>query len=485
MADPKSPEIGSTLTERQREVWELLAKGLTNAEIGDVLGISPGTVKIHVSRVIAALEVTNRTEAAMARAELEPSMSASDSEGVGESMRVVRRPAIAVVPFESLSSDPEHAYLADGLVEDLVTRLSYWRWFPVISRSSTRVYAAGQIDVQQVSRDLGARYIVQGSVRHGGDRVRVAAQLVDATSGDVLWANRYDREIRDLFELQDELAETLVLSIEPALNRSEQQVAARGSPERLDAWSSTQRGLSHIMAQTREGLRVGQELIERACELDPDFGPAFSSLAVSCGVELAYGWGDSPERTIARGLAAAGRAVELDPDDAVAHTLLATAVCMSGERERGRAMFARAVALNPSLPGAHHGLGMEYRHVGRLDEAAFHLEHAIRLSPHDFMIHAFLAGVGTVRLMRGELEQAVEAGRRSVEVKPDDAQAHLILATAYCELGRIEAAQEELGRFFETSPPTSRAYMAIFDPEPLIDRYAAAFAKLGHELVDA
>jgi adenylate cyclase len=469
------------LTPRQFEVLKLMARGLGNREIGAALGIALGTVRTHVSAVIEALEVTNRTEAAVALQEL-----GGGAEGGSRSaVESARRPAIAVLPFDDLSAEPDQGYLADGIVEDLVTQLARWRWFPVIARSSTLVYRGRPVDAKQAGRELGARYLLEGSVKRAGRRIRVNAQLIDATTGEHVWAQIYDRELGDLFALEDELTDTLVSAIEPALERCERRRAASGTAERLDAWSSMQRGLGHVQAQTQEGLRAGRALIERACELDPTFAPAFSSLALSCGVELAYGWGASPGETIARGLAAASRAVELDPDDAVGHTVLAGALCLGGQHELGLARFEHAAALNPSLPGAQHGLGLAYRHRGRLDAAAFHLERAIRLSPRDFMLHAFHAAVGTVDLMRGELACAVESARRSVEIKGDDAEPHGILAAAYAGLGRLEEARAAQARFLELAPPITRAYLRIFAPEPLIDLYAEAWRRVGFELPES
>jgi TolB-like protein/DNA-binding CsgD family transcriptional regulator len=471
------------LTLRQLEILKLMARGLSNKEIGRELDIALGTVRKHVSAVIDALEVSNRTEAAVALREL--SHGAAPLDDVRSAAERAQRPAIAVLPFDDLSADPEPSGLADGIVEDLITSLSRWHWFPVIARNSTFAYRGRAVDAKRVNRELGARYAVEGSLRRAGRRLRVNVQLVDATTSEQVWAQTYDREVVDPFALPDELAETLVTAIEPALQRAERRKAATGSPERLDAWSTMQRGLSFVFAQTREDLRTGRALIERACELDPTFAAAFSSLAFASGIELAHGWSPAPAETIARGLRAASRAVEIDPEDAFAQALLAGALCASGERRLGLAHFERAAALNPSLPAAQHGLGVECRHLGRLDAAVFHLERAIRLSPHDLMLHAFHAAIASVDLMRRDFERAIERAARSVEVKSDAAQPHGILAAAHAELGQIDAARAAHARLLELSPALSRAYLRIFDPEPLIEIYALAWRRIGYELPDA
>jgi adenylate cyclase len=467
------------LTPRQFEVLALIAQGRSNREIGEALGIALGTVRNHVSAVIESLEVTNRTEAAVALRELHTGAPGSNTRAA---LAVARRPAIAVLPFDSFSADPEQGYLADGIVEDLVTQLSRWRWFPVIARSSTLAYKGRAVDVKQAGGELGARYVVEGSVKRAGRRIRVNVQLIDATTGNHVWAQIYDREWADLFALEDDLAETLVAAIEPALGRSERGRAAAERPERLDAWSALQRGLGHVFAQTRRDLPIGRQWIERACELDPSFAPAYSGLALCCGIELAYGWGASPGETIARGYQAAMRAVELDPEDAAGHAVLAAAECFGGKRDAGLARFEHATELNPSLPGAQHGLGVEYRHVGRLDAATFHLEHAIRLSPHDFMAHAFHAALGTVDLMRGDFERALTRATKSIEMKSDDGQSYGILAAAHAELGRLDEAKVAHSRYLELSPANSRSYLRIFEPEPLIDLYERAWLRFGYEL---
>ena len=191
------------------------------------------------------------------------------------------RPAIAVLPFENMSGDPEQEYFADGIAEDLITRLSLWRDFPVIARISSFTYKGRSVDVKQVSRELGVRYVIEGSVRRAGDRVRISAQVIDTTTGAHIWAERYDRELRDIFALQDEITEAIVGSMYPELLRTERERAVRKPPGNLDAWESLQRAVWHALHPTKEDFAMGRSFCERAIELDPHWSVAFAWLAMS------------------------------------------------------------------------------------------------------------------------------------------------------------------------------------------------------------
>jgi TolB-like protein len=226
------------------------------------------------------------------------------------------RPALAVLPFENLSGDPEQQYFADGLAEDLITRLSRWRSFPVIARNSSFVHRGNAIDVKQVGADLGARYVVEGSVRKANSRVRISAQLIDTNTAQHVWARTYDRELTDVLEVQDELSEALAASLAGGLERAETARARRRPSDSLAAWDLYQRALPLAQSFTREGALEARALLERAILLDPQFSAAFARLA-SVGVwEVLYSWTDDPDRTLAAAITQARRATALDPDDA-------------------------------------------------------------------------------------------------------------------------------------------------------------------------
>ncbi len=268
------------------------------------------------------------------------------------------RPAIAVLPFDNLSGDPEQEYFADGIAEDLITRLSSWRWFPVIARNSSFSYKGKSVDVRQVSRELGVRYVVEGSVRKAGNRVRVSAQLIDATTGHHLWAERYDRELEGIFELQDEITETIVVSLEPAMDKVERERALRQDPRNLQAWDCVQRGWWHMFQFAKDDNLKARSYFLKASELDPHFSSPFSGLALSHYLDVTYQWSESPAQSLASIYQAAEKAVSLDDNDAIAHYARGLACWTMGEYEQGIVEAERGIALNPSYAHSYSGQGV-------------------------------------------------------------------------------------------------------------------------------
>jgi serine/threonine-protein kinase len=237
--------------------------------------------------------------------------------------RVLSRPAVAVMPFENLSGDPEQAYFADGISEDIITSLSNWRWFPVIGRNSTFSLRGKAVGPAEVGRQVGARYVVDGSVRKAGNRVRVSAQLTDASSGHHLWTERYDREIQDIFALQDEISYAIVAAIEPQVAQAEEARIARTPIESYDAWDLSVQALSHIRRGTRNDLVLARSILERAILIDGTSSYSRSLLALAYFREALFGWTSDPARELASTRDAAAAAVALDGNDWMAHALYA------------------------------------------------------------------------------------------------------------------------------------------------------------------
>ncbi|TFG96396.1 MAG: tetratricopeptide repeat protein, partial [Myxococcales bacterium] len=267
------------------------------------------------------------------------------------------RPAIAVLPFDNLSPDPDQAFFADGLAEDLITRLSSWRAFPVIARNSSFQYRGGNVDLKRVRQELGVRYVVEGSVRRSGDRIRVAAQLIDAPSGEHVWAETYDREVTDVFALQDEISATIAASLVGDLTRSEGERARQLGTHNLEAWSLYQLGLQHFDRYTLEDFAEARQLFERAAELDPRFATSLGQIAIAGVSELMLGRGGPRDEFVSAMMTSARRAVELDARDPAAHLGLAGAYLAGGDPRNGLESIRRAVDLNPSMPMAWIWLG--------------------------------------------------------------------------------------------------------------------------------
>jgi len=428
-----------------------MAKGLTNKEIGGVLHISPGTAKNHVAAVITALEVTNRTEAATALHELGLGTGA-EADSVHTVTGFGGRPAIAVLPFDNFSDDPEQSFLADGIVEDLVTRLATWRWFPVISRNSTFAYKGRTIDVKEVSRALGARYVVEGSVRRAGDRVRITAQLIDGASDRHAWADRYDCEIADVFDTIDEVVDKIVMTLEPAIAKIEGVRVLTQHPAELKVWECLQRGFVHLARLDSEGLRDATQLFERAIELDPDSSEAYAGLAFTQVTELGYQLSEDREAAITRVVELSRRAIACDPNDPLAHFTLGIGLSLSGDSEGARTENARALELNPSIAWAHCGLGITLCALSRVDEAIAPLETAIRLSPQDPFLPYMLVALGSAQGLRGHLDEAIASLKQSLQIAPHLPIAYGVLAICQAGSGRMDDARNTLSELAEKHP---------------------------------
>jgi adenylate cyclase len=390
-------------------------------------------------------------------------------------------PAIAVLPFDNLSGDPEQEYFADGLAEDLITRLAAFR-IPVIARNSSFTYKGEPVDVKRVSRELGVRYVVEGSVRRAGQRVRISTQLIDATTGQHVWAERYDRELGDVFAVQDEVTEAIVASVYPEWMRAERERVARRAPESLDAWESVQRGWWHIMHMTKEENARARSFFERAIELDPNSVMAFALLAQTHLSEVAFQWTGDPGRSIAAALRAAQTAVSLDDDNSFGHYALGSAYQYSGQRKEALAALERVIELNPSSPWGHQGLGSVLVTSGRADEALESLEKAIRLSPRDPAMWNWLLDVAMAHFAAGRYPEAGEWARRSLQRNPGNLRAYRYLAASYAHLGKIEEARAALREFLRLDPDFSlsrlRVLTGAFDPG-FIGRLADGLRKAG------
>ena len=365
------------------------------------------------------------------------------------------RPAIAVLPFDNLSTDSEQAFFADGLAEDLITRLSTWRAFPVIARNSSFQYRGGNRDLKRVSAELGARYVVEGSVRRAGDRIRVTAQLIDAPSGEHVWAETYDRKVTDLFGLQDEISATIAASLVGDLNRAEADRARQRGTENLEAWSLYQLGLQRSDRLRREDLIEARRLFERAVALDPQFATAQGRLALTHLWEVAIGSGEAPEQKVDTALAIARRAVALDPRDPVAQTAQAWAYVLGGDLKNGLDSSRRAVELNPSMPDAWTWLGWIQVLAGDPEAGIASSERARRLSPQGPSVAQVEDNLAMIYFDLGRYAEALEAGRKLVALRPDYVWGYGYVAMSAAALGRIDEARAAVAEMRRVEPRAS------------------------------
>jgi adenylate cyclase len=379
------------------------------------------------------------------------------------------RPAVAVLPFDNMSGDPDQEYFADGIAEDLITQLSTWRDCPVIARNSSFTYKGKPVDVKQVSRELGVRYVVEGSVRKVGDRVRISAQLIDATTGAHVWAETYDRELRGIFALQDEISEAIVASMHPELFHAEQKRAGRRELGGFSAWEYAQRGWWHWSKFTRDDNRKARDFFEKAAELEPPFVNAFLGLGSTYYMELLHQWTQSPDQCTAELVRFARRCVEIDDNDPWGQWLLGVTHRITGQHGKAIAAFERATQLSPSFAAGYHDLGVTLAMQGRPDDALANFDKAMRLSPQDPEMWVRLSGVALAHAAAGRFEMAVEWAERSLERKADWYLPYAVLAVSHVALGDIEAARAAVRGLSQLNPDFSLAGMRLqlsgADPE--------------------
>jgi adenylate cyclase len=369
------------------------------------------------------------------------------------------KPSIAVVPFTNMSGDPEQDYFADGMTEDIITGLSRARWLFVIARNSSFAYKGRSTDVKQVAHELGVRYVLEGSVRKVGERVRISTQLAEGTSGRQLWAKRYDRELSDIFDMQDEITETIIGAVEPELGKVERRRSAGKRPDNLDAWDLYQRGMSHLYEYTKDDLQRAQQYFAQAIARDPQLGPAHSGLAETYYYEGVYGFADSISDNREKALAPALRAVVLDAEDAGAHCTLGRAYYMRREYDAAFRELKTALELNPSLALAHYGLGATLVFSGRAEEGIPHLTAAIRLSPHDPNMGSFLVRLADAAYFLKRYEEAAEWARRALQQPNFQWSRYTVLIAALAQLGRLDEATNCIQQLQVKRPNTSIAFV--------------------------
>ena len=391
------------------------------------------------------------------------------------------RPAIAVLPFVNMSGDPEQDYFPDGISEDIITALSRLRWFLVIARNSSFTYKGKAVHLKQIAEELGVSYVVEGSVRKSGDRMRITAQLNDAATGSHLWAERYDRALGDVFAVQDEITDAIVAAIEPQLYAAENIRAQRTSPDSLAAWDLVMRALSHFWRMTREDNGVAQTLLEKAIAIDPNYGKALGVLAASHTFGVHMGWEDRATAVQAAERAAVA-AVRADSEDPWAHLALAGVYVCRRRFDDALAEFELTLRLNPnfSLAQAYYGLVLSYD--GRWREGAAAARRALRLSPRDPFSAICNAVWAYAEFVGRNYDEAVRLAREAVRERFDFVGAHRILTAAAAMAGESDLAKASLQKLRGIQPNLSLAFIAgelpiMQDAER--EHYLEAFRRAG------
>ena len=371
------------------------------------------------------------------------------------------KPSIAVLAFTNLSGDPEQEYFADGIAEDIITTLSKSRWLFVIARNSSFAYKGRSVDVKQIGRALGVRYVLEGSVRKVGNRVRITAQLVDATTGTHLWAQRYDRDLTDIFEVQDEITASVASAIEPAMANAEQQRVSRKPPDSLVAWEAYHRGLWHFLKQEPSENEQAKIFFQRTIDLDPGFAGGFYGLA------LAHLWdywvyvSRSVQDSVKVALPLAQHALKLDEADPMAHLITSFAVMLSGDVDEAVPFAQQAVSLNPNNAWAIGFLGGLSILVNSLSDGREGLRKAIRISPHDPMLWTWTHWLAIGHYFARDYSAALEAADRVIRLRPDKPEGYRWKAAALAQLDRVDEAKKVLERAIEISPAHVQFYRRI------------------------
>lgn len=393
-------------------------------------------------------------------------------------MALPDRPSIAVLPFTNMSDDAEQDFFIDGITEDLITALSRIRQFFVIARNATLRYKRELPDVREIAATLGVRYVVEGSVRRDAGRVRISAQLLDCSTGNHVWAERFDRKLDDIFAIQDEIAREIAGQIEPELGRAEYDRTKATPPENLGAWELFHRGMALIAQRTRDGNAEARRLLERSLALHPSFAPAHAAIAWSQAEDLFFCYAIHDPKDI---LNRARRAVLLDDRDALSHLALAWGLTFSRQPESAIDAAKRAIALNPSFAHAYAILGRLLIQSGRCDEGIRQAERALRLSPFAPSARQYLNVLAVGYLYLGNDAKAVELARESIH-SFDTWAPHMIITSALGHLGDHTGAEQESRETRRHRPDFSIAQVRrdyiVFDAACL-DRLLAGLRKAG------
>jgi TolB-like protein/Flp pilus assembly protein TadD len=360
-----------------------------------------------------------------------------DSAAAAQAPAVPNVPSIAVLPFSNMSNDAEREHFADGISEDIITALSRFHSLFVIARNSTFTYKGRAVDVKEIARELGVRYVLEGSVREAGARVRVTAQLIDAESGVHVWADRYDRPLQDFFAVQDEITDMIAATMEPEIGAAEREKARRQPPEHLGAWEHHQRGMWHLLRRNREDLAQAQAFFRKAIDLAPAYATPRAALALSCFFEITHGFTRDSAASLDELFSQGSQAVALDPRDALAHSALGLAFMERRDYLSSLAEHQIAIGLNPNSSLARWAFGYGLLRADRLQEALEQFDAALRLSPRDPGLWSYLTLKASTLYQLRRYDETVEFARDAARHSTADLVWPFVhLAAGLGQLGR-------------------------------------------------
>lgn len=437
------PPSATALTAREHQIAQDYARGQSYQEIAETLCIAPSTVRTHLATIYRKLAVSTKLELRDALAESNGATLTPESQQAVPS----ERPSIAVLAFENMSGDPEQEYFSDGISDDIITALSRSPWLFIIARNTTFTYKGTNVDVPRVAKELGVRFVLEGSVRRSGDRVRVTAQLIDGSTGGHVWSERYDGQLEDVFDLQDEITRQVVASIQTSVHLNTiQDPVERGVRPDLTVWELTMRSWRLLYDFNPEAFAHAKTLLERALALDPESAEANMLLSLINHHTALMGFLPDPAPAMEAAYALGRRAVQLDDRNEYAHWAFGISCWGLLRYEESLEALQRAVALNPNCSVAYGSLGTLLGIMGRSEEAIANQQIAIRSNPLDPSIFFRFSGLALANYMADNYPEAIDWAEKAVHRQPNWYFAHMVLIASHIALSQAEAAQQALHR---------------------------------------
>lgn len=363
---------------------------------------------------------------------------------------VSEKPSIAVLPFKNLSGNPEQEYFSDGITNDIITDLSKFNELSVIGSNTVFTYKNKSVKVKDVGRELGVRYVLEGTVQKVVDKVRINAQLIDASTDHHLWAERYDKDLRDLFELQNTLVQTIVAKMAIRINETERKRIMRKDTDKLQAYDYLLRGWEHFYQNTRQGNKDARLMFQRAIDIDPRYSLAYAALAWSYLNDFYYGWTQFPNKALDRANDLSKKALNIEESSALAHSALGSIYLRRRQYDLAMSELERAIELNPNDTQSQRQLGSVMLYAGRKDEAIYWLESALRLNPH-LSLGAFML-LGQGYYLSDRYQDAITILQKGLAKNPDYVGHHIMLAAAYAQVGNIEEAKRSAAGVLRLDP---------------------------------
>jgi adenylate cyclase len=384
-----------------------------------------------------------------------------------EPLSVPDKPSIAVLPFDNMSGDPEQAYFAQGIADDIITGLSKNQWLFVIARNSSFIYSGGSVDIKRIGRELGVRYVLEGSVRRGGNRVRVNAQLIEAQTMHHVWADHYDGKLDDVFALQDQITTRILSALGPELTTAEIERSRLVRSQDFDAWDRYLQALPHAYEITKQGFDRAGVLLSEAIERDPEFSSAYAMLCHSYSLAAFHGWLPKVRQAIRQSIEFGDRAVALDPQNPIALANLGWAHVFLGPQDKAVRMLRRALELDPNSTHAWSALGCALGFMGEPDQAMAAIENAKRGSPRDPMRWLWFLGESIANFAANQLEIAIDAAKNAIQLQPSWYGSYPLLAASAAHLDRMDVAQDAVATLLKLIP---RFSMRGAERNPIFER---------------